>query len=122
MQSTYELAATVIVVIHAFWIVWVIGGLFIAHMSRSLRTIHTGCALLTLGIMAMRGVCPLTDLEQHYDRLAGKASYQGGFIHHYAAAFVYGDLIPITNSALMIGTMLVTAIALLLRFHDKLKM
>jgi len=121
MHSAFDVAATVVVVIHALWILWVTGGLFVPHMSHILRTIHTGSALLTLAIMATMGVCPLTDLEQYYDRLAGKAGYQGGFIHHYAAAFVYGDLIPITTPGLMIGTMLVSAIAIFLRFRDKLE-
>ena len=120
MDSFYGTAATIVVVIHALWILWVVGGLFVLHMSHLLRTVHTASALLTLGIMATIGVCPLTDLEQYYDHLAGKTGYRGGFIHHYAAAFVYGDLIPITNSGLMIGTMLVTAIAILLHFRNKL--
>jgi len=108
--------ATAVVVIHALWIVWIIGRLLIPKISRVLRRFHLASAALTLMVMALRGYCPLTDLEIYFLRRAGLSGYEGGFIQHYAAAFVYGDLIRVTPEGLMVATLLVTAIAIVLHW------
>lgn len=113
-QALYHTAATVVVALHALWIVWVVGGLLVVRMSRPLRRVHLACAFATLVIMAARGYCPLTDLEVYLQQLAGQTGYEGGFIQHYASAFVYGELIAVTPAGLMVGTMLITAIAIVL--------
>ena len=108
--------ATAVVVMHALWIVWIVGGLLIPRLNRGLRRFHLVCAGLTLVVMAARGYCPLTDLEVYFLRRAGQSGYEGGFIQHYAAAFVYGDLIRVTPEGLMVATFLVTAIAVVLHW------
>ncbi|MCX6600951.1 MAG: DUF2784 domain-containing protein [bacterium] len=115
----YTLAATVTVVIHALWIVWIFAGAFLPF-GRRWRNAHLGGALLTVVFMATHGLCPLTDLEVYLQELAGREGYSGGFIAHYASAFVYGDLIAITPAGLMIATLFIAAVAVVLRWGKRL--
>jgi hypothetical protein len=115
----YSLAATIVVVIHALWIVWMFTGAFLPF-GRTWRNIHLCGVLLTSVFMATRGLCPLTDLEVYLQNLAGRESYSGGFIAHYASAFVYGDLIAITPSGLMMATLFIAAVAIVLRWGKRL--
>lgn len=115
----YALAATVVVVIHALWIVWMFTGAFLPF-GRVWRNVHLGGVLLTVVFMATRGLCPLTDLEVYLQELAGREGYSGGFIAHYASAFVYGDLIAITPPGLMIATIFIAAVAVVLRWGKRL--
>ena len=116
-EHFFSLAATAVVALHALWILWVIAGLFIVRMAKWLRALHLFCALSALVVMATGSICPLTHLEVYFRQRAGSAGYQGGFIQHYASALVYGDLIPLTPEGLMVTTMLIAAIAILLRWH-----
>lgn len=43
------------------------------------------------GIELLGGTCPLTPLENHLRRLAGRQGYDGGFIEHYVVAVLYPD-------------------------------
>ncbi|MBU0508660.1 DUF2784 domain-containing protein [bacterium] len=120
MQPVYSSLATAVVVTHALWILWVLGGLFLPRMNRGWRRVHLLSAAATVVVMATRGYCPLTDLEVHFLRQAGQTGYQGSFIQHYAAAFVYGDLIRITPEGLMVLTMLVASLAIVLHWGKSL--
>jgi hypothetical protein len=115
----YNFAATVVVVIHALWIVWIFAGAFLPF-GRRWRNAHLGGALLTVVFMATHGLCPLTDLEVYLQKLAGREGYSGGFVAHYASAFVYGDLIAITPPGLMIATIFIAAVAMVLRWGKRL--
>jgi hypothetical protein len=110
----------VVVVLHAVWVLWVVGGLFATGMKRALRSIHLACVALTLVIAVTRGICPLTDLEVYFFELAGEPGYTGGFIQHYAASFVYGDLIHVTSAGLMVGLILICALAIARQWGDRL--
>jgi hypothetical protein len=115
----YSLAATVVVVIHALWIVWMFTGAFLPF-GKVWRNIHLCGVLLTVFFMVTRGLCPLTNLEVYLHELAGGEGYTGGFIAHYASAFVYGDLIAVTPPGLMIGTLFIAALAVVLRWGKRL--
>jgi len=115
----YSSAATAVVVIHALWIVWMLTGAFLP-LGRRWRTVHLGGVLLTILFMVTRGWCPLTDLEVYLRNLAGEEGYGGGFIAHYASAFVYGDLISITPAGLMMATILIGALAVVLKWGRRL--
>lgn len=120
MESPYNAAATAVVVFHTLWMGWVIVGLFLPRMRRGLRNLHLTCAVLTLLFMSTRGYCPLTDLEILFLQRAGLPDYAGGFIQHYGAALLYGELIEITPEATMLATMLITAAAITLRWRQRL--
>jgi len=115
----YSAAATVVVVIHALWIVWIFTGAFLPF-GRVWRNAHLCGVLLTGVFIVTRGLCPLTDLEVYLLNLAGREGYSGGFIAHYASAFVYGDLIAITPPGLMMATLFIAAVAMVLRWGKRL--
>jgi hypothetical protein len=115
----YDWAATAVVVIHALWIVWMLTGAFLPF-GRAWRTVHLCGVLLTVVFMVTLGVCPLTDLEVYLHNLAGEEGYTGGFIAHYAAAFVYGDLIAVTPPGLMMATIFIASLAVVLRWGKRM--
>ncbi|MBU0691862.1 DUF2784 domain-containing protein [bacterium] len=119
MTSFYDNAATAVLVFHAVWIVWVVCGAFVTKNRRTMKYLHLGCVLSTLVVQAM-GMCPLTDLEQRLQLLAGRAGYTGGFIEHYAAVFVYGDLVTFPPAAMMVGLAFILAVSLWVHLKEKM--
>lgn len=104
-------------IVHALWIIWIVGGLFILRMKPLLRGLHLACILSTLYVQMRTGYCPLTDLEDHLLHLAGRSGYTGGFIEHYTAMFVYGDLVTLPPSAMTVGLIGITAVAMVLHLR-----
>lgn len=91
----YRLAADSLVLLHFGFIVFVVGGGFLAWRWRRLAWLHVPCALWGATIELMGWICPLTPLENTLRRQAGQAGYDGGFIEHYILPIVYpGGLTP----------------------------
>ena len=86
----WNLAADVVVVIHLFWIAFIIAGGVIARWIRWVKWIHIGSLSFSVLLQIFRWICPLTRLEgwlrQRADPAAG---YPGDFIAHYAERLVY---------------------------------
>ncbi|HHO67531.1 MAG TPA: DUF2784 family protein [Gammaproteobacteria bacterium] len=85
----YRLAADLVLVLHALFVVFVLlGGLLVLYRHRFLY-LHLPAAVWG-ALVEFRGwVCPLTPLEQALRRAAGAAGYEGGFIEHYLVAVLY---------------------------------
>ena len=85
----YRLAADLVLVLHALFVVFVLlGGLLVLYRHRFLY-LHLPAAAWG-ALVEFRGwVCPLTPLEQALRRAAGAAGYEGGFIEHYLVAVLY---------------------------------
>lgn len=119
MISLYDKAATAVLVFHAVWIVWVVCGAFVTRKRRALKYLHLSCVLSTLIVQAM-GMCPLTELEKYYQHLAGRSGYAGGFIEHYTAVFVYGDLVTFPQAAMVVGLAFILAVSLWVHLREKM--
>jgi hypothetical protein len=119
MRAIFGDLATIVVVIHALWVLWVIAGAFLS-LGRTLRRAHVISVVVTLGIYLSIIICPLTDLEIYLNQLAGKPGYSGGFLRHYAAALVYGDLIPVAPPQFFVGLLLFSALAIWRWNHEKI--
>lgn len=59
---------------------------------RGLRLGHLGLMLLITAQTWLGQLCPLTVWEQDLRRIAGQASYTGGFIEHGLSRLLYWDL------------------------------
>jgi len=84
-----RLLADVLVGIHFLFVLFVVGGGFLAWRWPRMAWAHVPVALWGALIEFAGWICPLTPLENHLRRAAGEAGYAGGFIEHYVIPVVY---------------------------------
>ena len=102
----YEFLAKIVLLIHLFFIFFVVIGAFSYLIKPKLLYLH----LLSLGwgiyIQFTSSICPLTYLE-NWLLIKGKASfYDGGFIENYVMRIVYPEGIN-SNIQMIFGIILV---------------
>lgn len=85
----YRLLAELVVLLHLTFIVFVLGGGFLALKWPWIAVVHIPCALWGVLIEFCRWYCPLTPLENWLRQATGDESYAGGFIQHYIVPLVY---------------------------------
>ena len=105
----YKILADIILVLHFFWIVFMLVGFIITFLNvffirnKSFfdwwffRTLHL-FGIVYVGCLAILGkYCPLTILENIlYTKYANKLKYSESFIVHYIQKLVYPDVEPLT--------------------------
>jgi hypothetical protein len=122
----YSLLATVVLFIHALFVIWVIFGALVAGHRPWLRRLHI--ASLIWGVLAeiLPWPCPLTLLESWLEQRAGiepSASYGGGFLLHYLDRLLYPDVSQtvLTIAAVIVCLLNVAFYARLGRTRKKLE-
>lgn len=85
----YRLAANVVVLIHSFFILFVIFGGILVMANPRFAWVHLPIALWGILIEFFSWTCPLTPLENALRRRGGETGYPGGFIDHYIMAVLY---------------------------------
>lgn len=112
----YAGLATLVLLVHALFIVWVIFGALLARSRPLLRRLHI--ASLIWGVLAeiLPWPCPLTPLETSLEKKAGIEPYQGGFLLHYLDKLVYPDISPTVLTVAAIVVCLLN-----LAFYTRLK-
>lgn len=101
MESTYSLAADVILLIHFAFIVFVVGGqaCVIAGYFRNWQWVRSLrfriCHLLAIGFVVAQAwaskICPLTIWESKLRAAAGQQAYQGTFVEYWIGRLIYYD-------------------------------
>lgn len=89
MGLLYAFLADLTLAFHFLFIVFVVGGGVLAWRWSRLVPWHLACAAWGAFVALTNRVCPLTPLESHWLRLAGRAGYEGGFLDRYVAPIVY---------------------------------
>jgi hypothetical protein len=91
-SSLYSSFATLVLFLHALFIVWVVFGAWVTRSRPVLRWLHV-CSLVW-GILTelLPWPCPLTLPENWLEARAGVQPYQGGFLLHYLDKLVYPDI------------------------------
>ena len=85
----YGIAADVVVLLHALFVVFVVaGGLLLLRWPR-LVWAHLPAAIWGALIEFTGAICPLTPFEKYLRTRAGEAAYEGGFIQHYLLPILY---------------------------------
>jgi hypothetical protein len=94
----YRLAADLVLVLHLFFIAFVLfGGLLCLYRS-CWAWLHLPAMLWGVWVEWAGWVCPLTPLENHFRGLAFEQGYREGFIDHYLAPLIYpGKLTTLTQ-------------------------
>jgi hypothetical protein len=89
MPMLERVAADMVVLIHAAFIVFVVaGGMLVLRWPR-VAWVHLPAALWGAAIEMVGGACPLTPLENALRRAAGESGYAGGFVEHYLLPLIY---------------------------------
>lgn len=85
----YRIAADVLVVLHALFVLFVVlGGLLVLRWPR-VAWLHLPAAVWGALIEFTGCICPLTPLEKSLRRVGGETGYAGGFINHYLVPLLY---------------------------------
>ena len=81
--------ADLTVLLHALFILFVVGGGFLVLRWPRLAWLQLPAALWGGVVELTSGLCPLTDLELYWRRLGGESGYSGSFIEHYLEPLIY---------------------------------
>lgn len=85
----YTLAADLIVIIHAAFVLFVVFGGLLVLRWRRLAAVHL-IAVFWGALVEFAGlICPLTPLENQFRELAREAIYHDDFINHYITELLY---------------------------------
>ena len=84
-----QLAANLLVLVHAAFILFVfLGGLIVLRRPKVAYG-HLPCVVWGILIEFCGWICPLTPLEWRLLERAGGSGYTGGFVEHYILPLVY---------------------------------
>jgi hypothetical protein len=88
----YAALASVVLLLHVLFILWLIFGAVLTRSRPILRWLHIGSLVWGVLVEVTPWPCPLTLLENWLEAGAGIPPYQGGFLLHYLDKLVYPDI------------------------------
>ncbi len=105
-----RIIADIVVVVHLFWILFLIAGPYWGRKHRPVRVLHVaGLAFAVISQLA-GWYCPLTYLEVWLRQRQHPAqAYPGSFLAHYAERLVYVELPPAVIFLATVALVLVQA-------------
>jgi hypothetical protein len=89
---SYPFMADFLVLIHFFWILFILFGMVFVLMGSRLLYLHLGGLLFSLFLNMMGYYCPLTYLENSLRSWGEHPPHEGSFVSRYVAPLVYPDL------------------------------
>ncbi len=114
-----RLAADLVVAVHLAFVVFLLGGGYVAWRGPDVLKLHLPAAAVSAGLAITRTDCPLTNLEKWLRHLGGEAAYRGGFVHHYLVAPLHparmASTIPVSLRVFTVATVAVAYLGLLLQ-------
>lgn len=81
--------ADIVVIIHLFFVLFVIFGAFLLIWSRKVIWLHLPAAAWGAAIEFGGWICPLTPLENELRSNVGRKTYEGGFVENYIIPVLY---------------------------------
>ena len=102
----YSVAADLLVIVHLFFIIFVIAGGFTILKWRWMAILHIPSAAWGAFVEINGLICPLTPWENKLRQLAGERGYPDSFIEHYIVPLIYS---PGVNQTMLtiIGIMVI---------------
>ena len=98
-KLNYQLAADLILLVHALFVLFVVVGLAMVLLGANrgwiwvrnpiFRWAHLGAIVVVMSLTAMGIVCPLTSLEMYFRARGGDLVYVGSFIAHWLEFLLY---------------------------------
>jgi hypothetical protein len=100
----YKLLADLAVLIHFFWILFLIFGAIWGRRHTLVKVFHLAGLAFAFVLHLFSLTCPLTYVEIYFRSLAGHgAAYSGAFIIHYVDRLIYLAVPPLFLLALTIA-------------------
>src|ERR1700751_4772409 len=93
-SNLYSALASVVLILHALFIVWVVFGALLTRGRMTLRWLHVVSLVWGVLTEVLPWPCPLTLLENWLESRAGVQPYEGGFLLHYLDKLVYPNVSP----------------------------
>jgi len=91
----YRGAADFVVLVHFFWILFLIFGAFAGRIYLPVKILHIAGLSFAIVMQIFGWYCPLTDLEIWLkNKYEPSVTYKGSFIIHYVEKLVYIELPP----------------------------
>ena len=84
-----RLAADLTLVLHLAFIAFALLGALLALRWRWVPWFQLPAAAWGIYVEVSGRLCPLTDIENHFRRLAGQGGYSGGFVERYLLPILY---------------------------------
>lgn len=85
----YRIMADGLVLLHLFFISFVVLGGLLTYKWRWLLFIHIPAVVWGALVEFQNWSCPLTPLEQQFRSTGGEAGYSGGFVEQYILPLIY---------------------------------
>ena len=89
MQTSADILATAVVLVHMAFVAFVVLGGLLALRWPRVAWVHLPAALWGAGIALVGWICPLTPLENWLRVQGGDAPYPTGFLEHYLLPVLY---------------------------------
>lgn len=86
-----RVAADALLVLHAAFIAWAVGGALAVTRRPWLAAVHLPALAWAVWISASGGLCPLTPWEWALREHAGQGGHAGGWIEHHLVRWIYPD-------------------------------
>src|SRR6201998_4879857 len=90
--NLYAGRASVVLILHALFIVWVVFGALLTRGRLTLRWLHVVSLVWGVLTEVLPWPCPLTLLENWLESRAGVQPYEGGFLLHYLDKLGYSNI------------------------------
>ena len=101
---TWSLLASLVVVLHLLFILFVVFGGLLVFWKPWFVFIHLPVAVYGVLIEWVGWICPLTPLENRLRQQAGQAGYEGGFVERYLLPVIYPEEFT-RNTAIVLGAL-----------------
>ncbi len=85
----YEFLATLTLIIHFLFIIFVIFGALLFFIKRWILYFHIPAFLYGVYVELTQSICPLTYIENYFLTKANLVSYSTSFIQNYLYAIIY---------------------------------
>jgi hypothetical protein len=85
------LAADLVVLLHAAFVVFVVAGGLLVLWRRGIAWLHLPAAAWGVFVELTGRICPLTPLENRLRAAAGLQGYEGDFVERYIIPVLYPD-------------------------------
>jgi hypothetical protein len=89
---TYAALESAVLLVHLFWILWILLGWMVTRGRRALARLHIASLLWGIAIELGPWPCPLTLAEQWFEVRSGATPYTQAFLVHYLDKSIYPQL------------------------------
>lgn len=106
----FTLAADMVVILHLFWILFIMFGALFGRRVPWVKWLHGGTLAFSVLLQVFGWTCPLTSLEVWLRARSGAGQgYTGDFLAHYAEQLVYLSIPP---AFVLMATLVIVGISL----------